>query len=784
MAARYWLVWTRAWLTQLLLLLFLFVVSIWCTSSSAAIVKPVLSDGSCETGWFPCGENGSVCIEQRFFCNTEHDCPAGEDERNCLDSKGDSELTKAILDKPIYLWEQRHKCSLKRYPSFCLCRMETRIHCKKVNLTLIPKDIDEGVTALLLGNNSIRLTSDSFARYPRLTLLHLQNNGISVLPPDVFRGLDNLTRIFLRQNKLSTDDPRTLEGLRSLRKLKLLDLTNNSFKQLDIVLKMVPDLKSLWMNINQVTLLGREANPRPHILKELFLEYNLVDELTQISLKGLPDLETLYLRHNKITVIHSGAFQWQRRLVDLELNFNRIQHLHPDIFHGLNFLVNLNLEGNPLVVVASNTLKHLPCLDSLRMQHMELSTDLLLNITLGALTSSVSHAYFKRFRYCGYFPQVPDCWPKTDGVSSFEHLLVRVELRVAVWLVIVATLVGNLTVLGGRVLSGDDNKILSLFIRNLAVADLLTGFYLAVVAVKDMQFRSEYHKHAYYWMTSWQCTVTGVLAMTSAEVSVMILSFMSVERWLCITWPLRAPKLSLGGAKVSLTCIWVVGIVLSTAPVYYYKGKQRFYGSNGLCFPLHLDDPWVPGWFYSAFIFVGLNQLGVVLILMSYTGMFYNIRRTRANTPLSLGDREFAMRFFFIVFTDCLCWTPIIILRILALAGIEIMPELYAYVVVVVLPINSALNPFLYTFTTTKFRTQARRFLRGRGVCRWPPRRDSAESEVTRTSFFRGTTSKLTNGRDLGHHNGASHTVDEIMVADISKISVSKDEATRAETKV
>lgn len=45
MAARCTWVRTRAWLTQLLLLLFLFAVSIWCTSSSAAILQPVLSDG-------------------------------------------------------------------------------------------------------------------------------------------------------------------------------------------------------------------------------------------------------------------------------------------------------------------------------------------------------------------------------------------------------------------------------------------------------------------------------------------------------------------------------------------------------------------------------------------------------------------------------------------------------------------------------------------------------------------------------------------------------------------
>lgn len=52
------------------------------------------------------------------------------------------------------------------------------------------------------------------------------------------------------------------------------------------------------------------------------------------------------------------------------------------------------------------------------------------------------------------------------------------------------------------------------------MADLLTGVYLFVVAVKDAQFRSEYHEYAYYWMTSWHCTITGVLSMTSSEVNI------------------------------------------------------------------------------------------------------------------------------------------------------------------------------------------------------------------------------------------------------------------------
>ncbi len=51
-----------------------------------------------------------------------------------------------------------------------------------------------------------------------------------------------------------------------------------------------------------------------------------------------------------------------------------------------------------------------------------------------------------------------------------------------------------------------------------------------------------------------------------------------------------------------------------------------------------------------------------------------------------------------IVLTDFLCWSSIIILVILIQADVLILPEsVFAWIVVVVLPINSAMNPYLYT---------------------------------------------------------------------------------------
>ena len=59
----------------------------------------------------------------------------------------------------------------------------------------------------------------------------------------------------------------------------------------------------------------------------------------------------------------------------------------------------------------------------------------------------------------------------------------RLELRVGVWIVSLLTLLGNLMVLGGRVFSRDDNKILSLFIRNLAGKVVVVVVVVVVVIV-------------------------------------------------------------------------------------------------------------------------------------------------------------------------------------------------------------------------------------------------------------------------------------------------------------
>ena len=111
------------------------------------------------------------------------------------------------------------------------------------------------------------------------------------------------------------------------------------------------------------------------------------------------------------------------------------------------------------------------------------------------------------------------------------HLLDSVVLRVSVWLVAVIAGLGNLAVLVGRLLLLEPNEVHSFYIKNLSLADLLMALYLFTIAAHDLAFRGYYIHHEASWRHSWQCSLCGFLATLSSESSVLILTIITMDRF-------------------------------------------------------------------------------------------------------------------------------------------------------------------------------------------------------------------------------------------------------------
>ncbi|GFU56966.1 relaxin receptor 2 [Trichonephila clavipes] len=223
-----------------------------------------------------------------------------------------------------------------------------------------------------------------------------------------------------------------------------------------------------------------------------------------------------------------------------------------------------------------------------------------------------------------------------------------------------------------------------------------------------------------------------------------------IYRYLSIVYPLMHRRRTMVCSVSCVTTSWILSAAIAIIPSFdvgYFGDK--FYGNNGLCLPLQIHDPFSKGWQYSMVVFCGINSLAFGFITYAYVIMFIAIRRSNLELQhfQQQQDRTIAKRFAFIVASNMFCWVPIIAIKILSISGnlqvvycateaemlaarivsrkiashlhlkvnevggMTIYTQAYAFIAVFILPINSALNPVLYTLTTKLFKQQLARIV-------------------------------------------------------------------------
>ena len=459
--------------------------------------------------------------------------------------------------------------------------------------------------------------------------------------------------------------------------LVYLQLASCRIEHIDSVI--LPNLHLLDLSSNSISAVNMDAFLSLKQLRTLCLMDN---PLTEIK-GGDSGEHSLYLSHvdlsyTLLSVFSSEPLQRFLALKSINISFCRVTAVVGEGFQPTPTLQQIDTRGNPMQTYPQNIFK---VLVHLRM------------------------VFTSNYKLCcpGMLPggSVEDlCFSPQNELSSCKDLLRSDLYRVFLWLMCMASVVGNLGGLCFRHLTLKKHSAsgFSVFVSSLSLADCFMGIYLACVGVADQVYRGDYYLYENTWVSSVWCSVTGAMSLLSSEVSTIIISCITLDRFIALRFPFSTLRFSRQSALVACVLAWLVGAVLSLVPLLV--PHWGFYSQTGICIPLPVTRREFSGQAYSFGVMIVFNFV-LFLAVASGQGFIYHSVRVNtmaANTRQKVNDMTIASRLLTVALSDFLCWFPIGLLGLLASGGIPIPGEVNVAMAIFVLPLNSALNPFLYTF--------------------------------------------------------------------------------------
>ena len=587
------------------------------------------------------------------------------------------------------------------------------------------------LTHLYLNNNSlVTLGVGVFANLSSLIQLDLDSNALVTLDAGVFADLYNLTHLFLNNNSLVTLEVGVFANLHSLAHL---DLDSNSLVKLDVgVFADLYNLGYLDLEHNALVALQMHVFVTLHKLHDLYLIGNKLVALNHRTFHELVELQNLYINNNRISHLEDGTFSNLFLLERLSIAFNQLTFLPFNIFEDLHSLIQLDLSGNRLLTIPQ--IGHMTFLNKIDL--------------FGNPLAKVTKNVFPRVRYNVTIfvdqPEICICYLngsdtcfntiKPSPYLTCSQLLSLTALTVFIWIIGCSAILGNVFVVWWkRFKQRAENKVQSLLLSNLAMSDLLMGIYMIIIASADVYYGQYFPMNAEHWRSSVLCRIAGTLAITSSEASVLFVTFISIDRFITIKFPYSIHKLRVRSTRLISAMVWAFSLTLGLTASILAGKNSDFYDNSHVCIGLPLAQViypkiqrvnaaniefWKdaksieviesfeqsPGLYFSVAVFIAFNMFCFLLILACYIGLIRAVSKTSSE---AFRQRKMAeeirmtLKVSAIVLTDFLCWFPICLMGALVQIGlIELPNSVFAWVVTFVLPVNSAINPFLYTIAT------------------------------------------------------------------------------------
>nr|XP_026695443.1 relaxin receptor 1-like [Ciona intestinalis] len=299
-------------------------------------------------------------------------------------------------------------------------------------------------------------------------------------------------------------------------------------------------------------------------------------------------------------------------------------------------------------------------------------------------------------------------------------------------------------------------KAFTFFIFNIAVSDLFMSVYLLGISIKGVQYSGRYCYHDVEWRCSVACSILGAFSIISSTVSALLLALMATFRLVSVYNPIKMGSVKTTTFVMPVVFIWILGLVLAFLPLvplnsgyfvnsvwlrnYFFpkqeitklellglvhrvplfmsnastsqmnwfqsknfilqyfpvmqiQGEYGYFGESSVCLPDLFLKVGSNAWEYSAF----LLTLNFTLFLYMFCSYMAIIKRSRRMKSENKKNKKMQTTVALLVFTNFCCVVPISIISYITLAGVSYNPVLYKVSAGFLLPINSSVDPIIYS---------------------------------------------------------------------------------------
>ena len=127
------------------------------------------------------------------------------------------------------------------------------------------------------------------------------------------------------------------------------------------------------------------------------------------------------------------------------------------------------------------------------------------------------------------------------------------------------------------------------------------------------------------------------------------------------------------------------------------KAEFGFYSQTSVCMPRFYASTTESAWEYSTFLMT-LNFILFIYMVVVYVRVYKKVTGMKFSTSATKdSNKKMQKGISRLLLTDFFCWIPVCIMAYLSIAGVSLPPDAYIASAGFLLPINSAMNPLLYS---------------------------------------------------------------------------------------